>query len=406
MKNAAVFIKRHVARLTIAVAFILSAPVWAGANRDVERANALYAAGKFEEAAEVYERLAQERPESPELQFNRGAAHYQLGDLSKAREAFEQAGVLSKDGGLQARSAYNLGNCAFKEGQEKVAQDPESAISSLNQSMGYYKDALSRDKSLEAAAHNLEMVKRTIQELRQQQEQQKQQAQEKEQKEQKEKEETKEKLDELIEEQQQQNQQSEQAAQQQQQQKQDPTQPGPTPEQMEAMEQQQEQTRDKTEDLAEQMPAPDESAPAPEPEAKSSATEAAEKQKEAEEHLKNQDAEAANKAQEEALEKLKEARKALDSEEKKEEQQPGEEQSTGNVKEQEDKKQEQKKPETSGEKPGDENKPENSLAADSPDDGVPPPDATAKDILNREKQNKEQRNLKRMIGSAPVEKDW
>ena len=299
MRYAAGYLTRHAARMVFAGALLLSGHVWAGSNPEVDKANSLYSAGNYQEALEVYERLAQEQPDNPALQFNRGAALYQLGDLPKAREAFEQAGVLSEDAHLQAQSAYNLGNCAFKEGQEKVAQDPDAAMASLNRSMGYYKDALARDKSIDAAAHNLEMVKRTIQELRRQQQQQEQEQQQKEQEqkqqEEQKKEETKEKLDELIKEQQQQNQQSEQAAQQQQQQKQDPSQPAPTPEQMEAMKQQQEQTRDKTEELAEKMPASDESAS--EPEAKSSATEAAEKQKEAEEQLKNQNAEAANKAQ-------------------------------------------------------------------------------------------------------------
>lgn len=398
MIYAAGNLTRHAARMMVVSALLLSGHVWAGSNPEVDRANALYGAGNYQEALDVYDRLAKEQPDNPALQFNRGAALYQLGDLPKAREAFEQAGVLSEDAQLQARSAYNLGNCAFKEGQEKVAQDPDAAMASLNRSMGYYKDALARDKSIDAAAHNLEMVKRTIQELRRQQQQQEQERQQKEQQqkqqEQQKKEETKEKLDELIEEQQQQNQQSEQAAQQQRTQQSDPSQPAPTPEQMEAMKQQQEQTRDKTEDLAEQMTSPGD--PAPEPESKSSAKDAVERQKEAEEHLKNQNAEAANKAQEEALEKLKEARKALDAEEK-EEQQSAEDNKNKNQQEQ---------PEKPEEKSGENNKPEETGKMDTPDDGTPPPDANARDILNQEKRNKEQRDLRRMIGVAPVEKDW
>ena len=128
MRYAAGYLTRHAARMVLAGALLLSGHVWAGSNPEVDKANSLYSAGNYQEALEVYERLAQEQPDNPALQFNRGAALYQLGDLPKAREAFEQAGVLSEDAHLQAQSAYNLGNCAFKEGQEKVAQDPDAAL--------------------------------------------------------------------------------------------------------------------------------------------------------------------------------------------------------------------------------------------------------------------------------------
>ncbi len=399
MRHAAGFMATGAAALA---ALFVTGAVWAGPNREVTEANALYGAGNYQEALDAYERLAGARPESPELQFNRGAAHYQLGDLAKAREAFEQAGALAEDARFQALSAYNLGNCAFKEGQAKAAENPEEALTSLDQSVGYYKDALARDESLDAAANNLELAKRSIQKLRQQMEQQKQQQQQEQQK----KEEAKEKLDELIEEQQQQQEQSEQAAQQQEQQKQDPTQPAPSQEQMEAMKEQQEKTRDKTEDLAEQMPGTDK--PNPEQDAKASAAAAAEKQAEAEEHLKNQNAEDASKAQEEALEKLKEARKALDAEEEQKEQQSGKDQDAQDGKTPSDEQKEPKpqNPEAPQEKPGDDQKPEEAQSDEDPDDATPAPDATAKDILNQEKQNKELRNLQRMIGIAPVEKDW
>lgn len=401
MIDSATTMARRATGLVMLGVFLLPATLWAAPNREVERANALYRDGNFQGALEVYDQLAKEQPENPALQFNRGAAHFQLGDLEKAREAFEQAGVLSEDARLQAQSAYNLGNCAFREGQEKVAQDPDGAMASLNESMTYYKDALSRDKSIEAAAHNLEMAKKTIQELRRQKQQQEQQQQAEKQKKEQEKEENKEALDQLINEQQQQNQQTEQAAQQQQRQQSDPSQPAPTPEQMEAMKQQQSQTRDKTEKLADKMPPQD--SPSPEADAKSSAEAAAEKQKEAEEHLQNQDAEAASQAQKEALEKLQEARKAMEeAQENQEKPQQGEQ----SPKAEGEKQQTPSKPEDSAQKPDGETAPQES-GADEAQEGAPlPQDATAKDILNQEKRNKEQRNVQRMIGIAPVEKDW
>jgi len=396
---------RVLAGYTLALTFSFGATLlvpqagWAAPNRDVTAANALYGAGNYQEALDAYNRLAEERPESPELQFNRGAAYYQLGDMAKAREAFEQAGVLAEDASLQALSAYNLGNVAFKDGQTKAAENPEEAIEALNQSLGHYKEALARDRSLDAAANNLEMAKRTIQELRQQMRQQEQQQQQEQQK----KDEAKQKLDELIEEQEQQNQQSDQAADQQQRQQQDPNQPGPTPEQLEAMKKEQEQTRDKTEALAEQLPEPEEAQPKSGEDAKSKAEEAAKKQQEAEEHLKKQDAQAANKAQDEALEKLKEAREAMDAGEEQKDDQEQQKQDGDPSGEQKSEQQDQQQPQD--QQPGEEHPPQDPLTAEKEGD-VAPPDATAKDILNMEQQNKEQRIQKRMVRARPVDKDW
>lgn len=401
-------LKKSLASILVAAGALLfpAFASWSSTNRDIVEANALYGAGKFEEALKVYDRLAEERPESPELQFNRGAALYNMGDFGKARDAFEQAGILSKDPSIQALSAYNSGNCALQEGQSKAAENPEEALSTLGRSLGYYKDALSRDNSLEAAAHNLEMAKRSIQELRQQMAQQEQQKQQQQQQKDQKKEEMKEKLDELIKDQEQQNQQSEQAAEQQRQQQQDPSQTAPSPEQMKEMADQQGQTRDKTEDLADKMSEGQTEDPADaEKNAKANAEKAAEKQKEAEDLLKNQQAEEANKAQDEALDKLKEAREALDSEDTPKDQQQNGDQKQQDDNKADDQKQQDQTSQDSQKPSGDQQSSEQPQTADKSDD-VPPPDADAKDILNQEKQNKEQRNLQRMIRVRPVEKDW
>ena len=370
--------------------------VSAAPNREIDGANALYRAGNYQEALDTYSRMAEENPESPELAFNRGAAQFQLGDTGRAHESFEEAGLLSEDPALQALCSYNMGNCTFEQAQKELSEHPEEALESLNKSLGYYRDALARNPDLKPAAHNQEMAKRAIQQIQEQMKQQEQQQQEQQKKKQ---EEMKKKLDELIEEQQLQNQQSEEASQQQE----DPSQPDPSPQQMDGMAEDQKETREKTEDLSEQMDSGGEQTPPPMDEAKQQTEDAAKKQQEAEEHLKNQEPKEANEAQEEALDKLKKAREALDQDGESDEKQ-------GQKGDQED------KPSDSGQK---QPKPDSQDQPGEPDDqppqpqptpeemkNVPPPDATARDILNQEKRNKEERELREMVRLRPVEKDW
>jgi hypothetical protein len=383
--------------LAILVMLLLAPCAFAGPNREVTDANALYATGQFQEALDIYARLAEQQPENAELQFNQGAAQFQLGNMDDAKSAFQAAGQQSDNPSLQALSAYNLGNCALQTAQEEAGEDPEKAIKTLFQGVRHFKDALSRDKNLEEAANNLELARHGIRQLREQVKEQQKQQQEQQQK----KDEAKEKLDELIEEQEQNNQQSQEASEQQQ----DPAQSDPSQQEMNDQADQQQSTREDTEELAKSMDDPqDNPAPSPMDEAKDHAEKAAEKQQEAEENLRNEEPKKANEAQEEALDELKQARESLEQDEesdgdkskgdpsdedgeKDDEEQPSDPQDEG-----EDKQDEQDSSEEEGE------------AEDMKE--VPPPDATARDILNQEKQNKEERNLRRMMRFRPVEKDW
>lgn len=373
---------------------LVPAAAFGASNRSVADANALYRDGKFEDALKTYTEMAEKAPESPELQFNRGAAQFQLGDISAAKAAFEQASLLTEDPLLQALCSYNMGNCAVAEAGQQGAEDPKAALASLDQSLRYYKDALAHNSKLDKAAHNMETAKRAIQQLREQMEQQ-----EKEQEHQQN--EMKEKVEQLIEQQSQRNQQSSEAAEQQQ----DPSQADPSQQQLNDMANQQEDTRKKTEELSDSMQDASKGQDgSPMDEAREHTEQAAKKQEEAEEHLKNQDAQQANAAQNEALDELKQARDALSGEsddQKQARQQPQDGQGDQN---QEGDAQQQPEPKD-GEPQEERQAPQPQEPKDSTTD-VPPPDATARDILNQEQRNKEERNVQKMLRIRPVEKDW
>ena len=92
-------------------------------NRGVEA----YERQDYEGARKDFAAQIERRPDSPELQFNLGAAAYKAGDYDAALGAFSRA-VTSPDANLRGKAAYNLGNTLFQRGQaqqEKAAKISE-----------------------------------------------------------------------------------------------------------------------------------------------------------------------------------------------------------------------------------------------------------------------------------------
>jgi Ca-activated chloride channel family protein len=105
------------------------------------------------------------------LHFNAGAAAYKAGDMENAFKHFAPV-LTSPDLSLQQRAFYNLGNTLYRLGE----QNPE-----LNQkterwenSVRSFEGALRLDPQNADAKHNLEFVKKKLEELKQQQAKQKQ----------------------------------------------------------------------------------------------------------------------------------------------------------------------------------------------------------------------------------------
>jgi len=74
---------------------------------DFAAANALYAQGKFTDAAATYERILQTGGQSPALLFNCGNAEFKAGHLGRAISAYRRAGQLTpRDAELRANLAF------------------------------------------------------------------------------------------------------------------------------------------------------------------------------------------------------------------------------------------------------------------------------------------------------------
>lgn len=130
-----------------------------------EEGNALYRAGKYDEALQAYEQAEREQPDSPEILFNKGNATLQKGDTAKAREAYEAAAIQAKNPALEAKCQFNLGHVDFIEGEKKVPASPREALPLYERSIRHFQNALRADPSLVEAGENIEIARIKLKEL-------------------------------------------------------------------------------------------------------------------------------------------------------------------------------------------------------------------------------------------------
>ena len=131
----------------------------ASAGKMVSKGNTAYAAGKYDEALKAYEEASVVAPESARIYFNKGAAYYRQGDYTRAIEAFENAALNNRDGVIDARARFNLGNCAFRVAEGQKDHDPRQALDAYKKSIRHFQEALERDAGFTEAAENIEVVR-------------------------------------------------------------------------------------------------------------------------------------------------------------------------------------------------------------------------------------------------------
>ena len=136
------------------------------AARDlVARGNDAFARQDYDAALDAYDEASVDLPESAVVFFNKGAAFYGKEDYDKAREFFDKAALASPDGALEAKSLYNLGNCAFRQAERQKDADLEKAIAAYQESIKFYSAALERDQRLQNAARNIEVARLVLKDL-------------------------------------------------------------------------------------------------------------------------------------------------------------------------------------------------------------------------------------------------
>ncbi len=131
-----------------------------------------YERGHFDEAHREFEKLADKHPQDARLHYNAGAAAYQAQRYDEAANHFLSA-INPENLPLQQNAYYNLGNAHFRIGEQQ--DNPQQKTEAWEQAVKGYESALKLDSQDADAQFNLALVKKKLEELRQQQQQSKEQ---------------------------------------------------------------------------------------------------------------------------------------------------------------------------------------------------------------------------------------
>jgi Ca-activated chloride channel family protein len=144
------------------------------AHGSAARAQRRYNEKEYKSALSEYQELIARKPNDPRLRYNAGAAAYQASKFDEAVKQF-QASTASPDLDLQQQSFYNLGNAEFRVGEADSNPQQRSAV--WEQAIQHYDAALKLNPQDKDAQFNRELVKKKLEELKQEQQKDKDQKQ-------------------------------------------------------------------------------------------------------------------------------------------------------------------------------------------------------------------------------------
>ena len=144
----------------------LALPHSAAAASKAER---LYRSGEFNRALSEYQELLGRSPNDARLHFNAGAAAYQANKFDLALKEFQSAAA-SPEIDLQQQSFYNLGNAEYRLGESNANVQERMAL--WEQAVQHYDAALKLNPADKDAEFNRDLVRKKLEELKQQQQKQ------------------------------------------------------------------------------------------------------------------------------------------------------------------------------------------------------------------------------------------
>lgn len=121
-------------------------------------------AGDYREAMALLRRAADGLPHSLPIAFDTGVAHYRLGDLQGARDRFATASAAAEPG-MWTAALYNMGNCAFRQGEKVATTDRLAAQRLFQEAAREYEQALAIAPGAADARHNLAVVRARLADL-------------------------------------------------------------------------------------------------------------------------------------------------------------------------------------------------------------------------------------------------
>jgi Ca-activated chloride channel family protein len=131
-----------------------------------------YESGQYRDAQKEFQKLLEKKPDDARLRYDAGAAAFRAGEFDEASKHFSEA-ANAPDLPLQQRAYYNLGDALYRSG-EKTADAGRKAEQWQN-AVKQFESAWKLDPQDADAKHNLEFVKKKLEELNQQQSKQDQQ---------------------------------------------------------------------------------------------------------------------------------------------------------------------------------------------------------------------------------------
>ena len=165
---------RKILSLTLLCAAVPSL-LWAQGIND---ANRLYAQGKYDAAADVYQKAADADVKNFLAQYDLGTALYKKGDFDGAAK-YLQRSLAAREPALRLNAQYNLGNALYRSGMAREQQDIDGAIASLQKSLGNFDDVIKTDAKDADARYNRDIVQKELERLKKKKEEQKKQQQQK-----------------------------------------------------------------------------------------------------------------------------------------------------------------------------------------------------------------------------------
>ena len=144
------------------------------ANANGLTADQLFHAGKLDQAEKEYTAALKKQPNNPVLEFDLGDVHYRKKNFARAEESFSRA-LATDDLDLQARAYFNLGNTRYQLGRATLKTDPEQSIKQYTRAVKAFAGCLKLQPGDKDARDNLAIVKKELEQLKQQQEKKKKQ---------------------------------------------------------------------------------------------------------------------------------------------------------------------------------------------------------------------------------------
>ena len=144
--------------------FCLLMPIFASAaslSANIKEGNRSYRQGDYEKALEKYEAAGEASPDSDIVNFNKGTAYYQKGQIQEAIDSFTKA-LNTEDKKTESDAIYNIANAKYKLGRANAENDINSAVRLYRESLDYYKRAIELDEGSRDAKYNHELVEREL----------------------------------------------------------------------------------------------------------------------------------------------------------------------------------------------------------------------------------------------------